>query len=308
MRRRRGRRGLSKLLGRLWEFFRNKQEAGAFLAIVIVSAITVAVSKLWPDAEGAITGLLGISARGLYLALLGVGFLSLFVYVGVNRDEIFRHGQGFSGLRRAPERLRVIAIETEAQLREIQEGVVAEVFGSYTPPDEEVYRIFRRNPRRSIGLYSDDLSRFVGFASIWPITEEAAVAIKKGERVEEDLTANDILPVAENATARFAVIPGIAVLPDERGTDARGAVLLPAFRRFIIAEYLPGRGRSIELIASAFSKDGLWLCGQLGMDPIGSFTHAPGKRLWLFRKGKEMPLFVKEVTAQTLRRKPRGIH
>ena len=300
---RRARTGLRKRVARIWDFFRHQQEAGAFLAIVIVSAITFGASQLWPDLEAAVIGSFNISKRGFYLALFLSGLASFAAYLAFNWNEIFRKDQGFSELLRPAERLRVIPIETEAQLREIQEGVVAEVFGSYTPPDEEVYRIFRKNSRRSIGLYSDDLGAFVGFASIWPITPEAARAIKSGERVEEDLTVDDILAGDNNAVAEFAVIPGIAVVPNGAGkTNERGTRLLRAFGGFIGQEYLSGSGRSIELIASAFSTDGLAMCNKFRMTPLGSFDHGSGGRFRLFSKKKNMPLFHKVVTLADLKR------
>lgn len=288
--------GLSRSLGGLWRLVRREHKADAFLVVVILSVIAFAAAQLWSEVRLAVTAWFG-SERMFNLVMLGAGLISLLAYVIWKR--VFQPDQGLRQL----ERLRAVPIETEAQLREIQEGVVADIFGSYTPPDEEVYRIFRKNPRRSIGLYSDDEGAFVGFASIWPITAEAANAIKRGERVEEDLTIDDIIPADQNMAAEFAVIPGIAVLPNDRGeTEQRGVRLILAFGKFIGNEYLSGRGRSIEIIASAFSRDGLAMCRKFEMTPLGTFSHSVGRWLWFFPKGKRMPLFHRRFTLADVRR------
>lgn len=299
---------------RVRDFIAHKQKAGALLIVVTLAPITWASSQLLPEFKTLVTGWFGISDRTLFLAVLGTGIVALTLYIAINWRDIFQSNQGLDGLI---ERSHIVRIDTEGQLRQIQEGLVPEIFGVYSAPDEEVYRIFRKNPRRSIALYSDELNRFVGFASIWPITPEAAAAIKEGRRVEEDLTEADILPLSENQTAKFAVIPAIAVLPDERReNDGRGFKLMRAFVKFIIEEYLASPGRSIQLIASGYSRQGISLCTRYGMHPLGDFQHSGGqnpaaqdnraaaflKRLIFWRKGKQMPLFYKDMTKADLKR------
>ena len=225
--------------------------------------------------------------------------------------EIWSGEQNLPDFGAAPERLSIVPLETEAQLRDIQTRVVPEVFGSYTPPDEQVYRIFAKNRATTIGLFSTDLNRFVGFATIWPLTPAAAADIKSGKRVEEELTADDIVPLEANATARYAVIPGIACVRDAArpGSRERGAALLEGFAEFVLREYLADRAHALQLIASAFSKDGLRMCNLVRMSPAGTFAHRVGLVGRLLR-GRPMQLFYLDVTRpemEKLRRRLRAI-
>lgn len=285
---------LGRLFGRAWKFVIQQRESGAFLMLALGSLILFAAANLWEDLEAGITSSTGLSRFAFYLILLGAALLCLLAILALNWRRIGGNNRS-QGIRIPPrdERLRSVIIDTLPQLKQIQGKLVPAIFGTATPPSDEIYRSFARNPRRSIALYSDSLAEFVGFASFWPITERAAAALKAGEIVEEELKAADILPADENQSARYAVIPAIAVLGHEESWGKRrGLKLLHHFAEFIEEEFLAQPGRSIELIATGWSDEGRELCGFIEMDLIGRFPH----------DGEMLPLFVKQIDIRTIKR------
>lgn len=297
--------------GKPLAFIRSRRHTDLLLLLVLVPLIVWPVSELAPHVLDWLLARIALSRQEVQLAALAVGLGGVAVYLALNRGEVWSGEQNLPDFGEAPERLSLVPLETEAQLREIQTRVVPEVFGSYTPPDEQVYRIFAKNRATTIGLFSADLNRFVGFATIWPLTPQAAAEIKAGKRVEEDLTADDVLPSEANAGAAHAIVPGIACIRDAArpGSRERGALLLTGFADFVLREYLSDRTHSLQLLASAYSKDGLRICNLVRMAPAGTFAHRVGPLGRLLR-GRPMQLFYLDVSRpemEKLRRRLRAI-
>lgn len=115
----------------------------------------------------------------------------------------------------------------------------------------------------------------------------------EGSITEEDLVAEDILPAAENSTAKFALVPAVAVI--EAGTKRgfrRGLKLMLSFRRFLKEEYFSAPDRSITVIAMGYSDDGEKWCERL---------HLEKKTMVKYPDNKWYPLFVKQVTRKDLK-------
>jgi hypothetical protein len=276
----------------VWDFIREQRQEGAFLLAGFMALIIFATSQLWGDVEVELTRVLAVEKSTLYLGLLWLGVFALAGYIFVQRARIIRKGRPGAGIEIPPpgERLRIEPIDTLPKLRQIQEVLVPAIFGSDTPPDDEVYKSFARNPRRSIGLYSDDLGRLVGFATIWPIT-----ANKRPWRSSQ---ARSLRSSSRRRTSFRRRRTGLRARPSFRGsessvrqkTGASGAAssccsLFPPLSMRSIST------RRVELIASGWSEDGCALCASIEMSPAGEFQHG----------GKSYPLFVKEIDASILR-------
>jgi len=140
------------------------------------------------------------------------------------------------------------------------------------PLRKEIYARYNENPgaRYSIALYSDEEKAYVGFASIWPLTDVAAEKITRGEISENQLTRADIMPFDQRHLANFVLVPGIGAVmddPDSEKSRYRTTKLLRGFRRFVDENYFKGRNRPVTVIATGYTDDGAKCCERLRMKP-----------------------------------------
>jgi hypothetical protein len=107
-------------------------------------------------------------------------------------------------------------------------------FKDHTPEDPIVLEIFRRNNRKSIILVEHDIAtdktkkvktkkvKPIGFASIWPLSEEAGKLMEEGKIDEEwfDKHPNEVLSKESNQVAKYLYVTGVAVKGAlQRATD-----------------------------------------------------------------------------------------
>ncbi|WP_422056743.1 hypothetical protein [Sphingomonas sp.] len=281
------------LVKKCYRFLTHRRESGAIVAVVLVSVFAFLVAKLWDAGTDLLVENMGLGKLVVYAILAALVLVFLLGYIAFYAREIGRYGLSMPPPAHGEE-LVILPIDSLALLRDIQERIVPAIFQGATPPNDEVYRMFERNQRRSIGLYSKDQAQMVGFASCWPITREAAEAIKAGTLIEEDLTAEQLLPTAQNREAEYVIVPGVAVMEaDTRRGARRGMALMYGLRRFIIEEYLHHPDRSVELIATAARGKGEEWCKRIGMTLHRVVDHGDGQPL---------PLYVKRVTLADLLR------
>lgn len=157
--------------------------------------------------------------------------------------------------------LSVVPVSDEQTLRQVTRDVVQVVFPGAAPPLKEVVAGLARNKHATLALYSEGVGP-VGFASFWPLKEEAAREMLAGRKGEKKLKRDDILPQEENNSAEYAYVPGIAVL-DAGSPEGkhRAHALLYAFRDFILQNYYSPDGvfdpdRTITVFAFIYSTAG----------------------------------------------------
>lgn len=271
-------------------YLQRKMEAQAAALGLMVYGIGFGLSKLFETGLTEVATNSGSHEWQMHLAILLLSLLSAVAYLFVKRRDIFKRVSLPS--RPIGEKLTTVKINSLSLLKIIQEEVVPEIFGTATPPKEMIYESFKKNPCRSIGLYSKDEQKFVGFASFWPITEEAAKKLMDGTKTEEDLQVEDMLPAAENATAKFALIPGVGVIdPETKKGFKRGLKLMLYFRQFLKAEYFGDPERSITVLAMGYTNDGEKWCQRLHLEKITMVKYPDDT--WY-------PLFAKQVTRRGL--------
>ena len=276
---------------KVYRFLAHRRDSGALVAIGLISVFAFLVTKLWDTAADMVAESTGYGKLAVYTALAVAVLLFLLGYIAFYAREVRRYGLSMPTPSKG-EDLAVLPIDSLDLLRDVQERIVPAIFQDASPPSAEVYKMFERNDRRSIGLYSRDRNQMVGFASCWPLTPEAAEAMKAGTLIEEHLVADHLLPAAQNAHAEHILIPGVAVMDAETSLGARrGMVLMYAMRRFLIEEFLSHPGRSIEIIATAARGKGEEWCERAGMTLHRVIDHGDGMPL---------PLYVKRFTLSDL--------
>ena len=113
--------------------------------------------------------------------------LSMAVYLFVKRNEIFEPAGALPDPidRREAQSSRTDRGSVGAEDHS-RRGCSGGFWRREFSANEEVYKSFERNPRRSLALYSEDEKKFVGFASFWPITDTAAKKLMEGSISEND--------------------------------------------------------------------------------------------------------------------------
>jgi hypothetical protein len=198
----------------------------------------------------------------LAIGLISVTTVILYLIVGVKRF-IVRN----PSMPMPDEDLRVVPNNNAKVQHIVQDELVPAIFGAAATPDaREVHDSFRHNSRRSIALYSETEGRYVGYAALWPIIDDVAEQMLRGEFPEERLLSKHILPSGQNAVAKYGLIPGIGVLG--AGTAKgfyRGMKLSEGFRQFILDEFLRDPNREMVIFATAFTITGDKMCQKLKM-------------------------------------------
>jgi hypothetical protein len=128
---------------------------------------------------------------------------------------------------RARHRFRYKMISTDEDLYRVNE-LTRDVFGDSHPDFDKIWAIFKRNNRKSIVLVeykrdppdpklpplmketSGGRGHIRGFASAWPLTDEAGQRIMRGGLAEGEIEAEEVLPSERNTAANYIYIPAIA--------------------------------------------------------------------------------------------------
>jgi hypothetical protein len=270
-------------MGRFIDFTWRRLRSGP-IPILILSAVALgAASKAWEKLAEFVAENTGSTEALIYLL---IAVLCAGVIVADLVYQYVRHPRALPSLPQLQiEQLSTVKVSSLEQLKRIQERLVPRLFGEATPPNERIYKMFSKNSHCTLALYSEDEQDYVGFATIWPLTDAAASKMMAGVLLEEQLTEKDILPASENHSTRFAIVPGVAVLDRQNAQGyRRGLKLMRAFRAFIADEYLQDDDRTMELLAVAYGEDGVKWCERLGMVVETIIHHGSGLSLPLYRK------------------------
>ena len=154
-------------------------------------------------------------------------------------------------------------INSVAILKDVTENVNRPLFGDEMPEDNEVYASLNPDYPRSIAIWSETETKFVGYATIWPVSDTTAQRLLSGALKEVDMKATDILSGPAQKSANYAYIPGVAVLDalTPRG-KRRGGKLILHFLFFILDTFFLSdtNRKSLTILAIGFTEQGVKLC------------------------------------------------
>lgn len=183
-------------------------------------------------------------------------------------EPITRLDSARETLRRRRFRYKIIAEEDEL---EKVTTLTRRIFGDHHPDNRRIEEIFRRNNCKSVVLieYKSDpnsaesgepreiylaksggIGAIRGYASIWPLTDEAGERMVQGLLNEEQIEVADVLPRSHNSEANYLYVTGIADLGSRAWHNSTsGLAQSSAVSSTIIAIAL------LELITAEFIKD-----------------------------------------------------
>lgn len=194
-----------------------------------------------------------------------------------------------------PDNIQVRRSLSQEQLEKIRNGLHDRIYGGVAPANDEIDKMYAKNPRMGVALYHADLDDYVAFATAWPLTDAAAKDLLAGRRTENDLVADDVLPEAQNPYARHVLIPAFGASADEGGWQQRcyGVLLRNEMRRALNENFFgKSRRRKIGLIATGFSAAGERICQSQGMHLVRYVRFAD--------TGKEYPVYLGSIDRSDL--------
>ena len=107
---------------------------------------------------------------------------------------------------------------------------------------------------------------FMGFVEILPLTEECGKLFEKGDLLEEDLTADFILPPESMRYAQYLYISGIAVRDVKTHVSRQAAAALVSCGAGMI-RHLYGNGYLKKIFANPTTYWGNRIIGRFGLRP-----------------------------------------
>ncbi len=132
-----------------------------------------------------------------------------------------------------------------------------ETYGDDTLPGAVSRRIYAKNGKCGLALRDCSDGRVMGAIEFWPMKEESAEAMRRGELSELQVTEADVLSEAEMDRAQSLYVASFAVRGPSTPNGARyGATLLRCARRFIRQTYFSGDRQAIQLYAFGWSGKG----------------------------------------------------
>lgn len=194
-----------------------------------------------------------------------------------------------------PDNIEVRRSLSQEQLEKIRHGLHERIYGGVAPANDEINKMYAKNPRMGVALYHTELDDYVGFATAWPLTDAAAKDLIAGRRTENDLVADDILPESRNAYARDVLIPAFGASADEGQWQQRcyGYLLRNEMRRALCENFFgKSRRRKLGLIATGFSDAGERVCVSHDLKLVRHVRFAD--------TGKEYPIFVGSIDRSDL--------
>lgn len=270
------RRGIRRLPGRIWQWWRERP----LLLLIPLGLLPFLLEQLAPEFIEMIAARLGLDKMTttlLFLALLAaVALLSLIVHIARGSDDPFEAFEmDFE---------RITRLDDDAVDR-VQKEIIKPRFDDAHPDEEEIRRMYRKNPVMGVAIQSRKEKALVAFACAWPLNARALERLADGRISENDLTAADILPASNNRRATHLLVPVVVVRdPGTREGIKQHWALRAAFQDLVCDIYFAGRPRPITFIATGFSTPGRRICEQLGMAKIGETDMGDGEKLPVFSR------------------------
>jgi hypothetical protein len=153
----------------------------------------------------------------------------------------------------SPEELNCARLEThpEEQLAWVGNDKVARFFGRRRIITFEEYRKWRQKNPMVFSCFVAPGRKLLGLFDVFPLTDAAGVALRKGDIGEQDLTLDDILPDTARNDANYVYVATIYSTYRNRHLRAR---LEQIAAELILRTYPPRKGR--YYIAIPYTKEG----------------------------------------------------
>jgi len=278
------RRAIRRLPGRAWQWRREKP----LLLLIPLALLPFLLEQLTPTFIDMIAARLGLSKMAtilIFLALLGIAaLLSLIAHLAKGSDDPL---ESFD-----TDYERITRLDDKGVDR-VQAELIKPLFDEAHPDEEEIRKMYRKNPVMGVAIRSREEDALVAFACAWPINARALERLTAGRISENELTAADILPAKNNRRATHLLVPVVAVRdPGTKDGVKQNWAIRAAFQDLISEVYYDGRARPITFVATGFSAAGRRICAQLGMARIGEADMGEGEKL---------PVFSRTMTRQEFR-------
>lgn len=274
---------LRKLRLRAWHSY-NRKPLPLTIGLAVFSLLAGAVVQPLSDAIADEMQLQKWVPAGALMLIVAVFLVVIVILTPPQRTSID-----------LPDNIEVRRALSQEQLEKIRHGLHERIYGGVAPANDEINRMYAKNPRMGVALYHTGLDDYVAFATAWPLTDAAAKDLIAGRRTENDLTADDILPESQNTQVRDVLIPAFGASADEGNWQQRcyGYLLRNEMRRALSENFFgKSRRRKLGLIATGFSKSGERVCLSHGMRLVRHVRFADD--------GKEYPIFVGSIDRSDL--------
>jgi hypothetical protein len=274
------RRALRRLPGRLWQWQREKP----LLLLIPLALLPFLLEQLTPTFIDMIAARLGLSKPGtilVFLALLGAAALLSFIahLVKGTDDPLESFDTDYERITRLDDK----------GVDRVQAELIKPLFEEAHPNEEEIRKMYRKNPVMGVAIRSRKEDEVVAFACAWPLTARALARLTDGRISENDLTADDILATSRNRRATHLLVPVVAVRdPGTKEGIKQNWALRAAFQDLVCEVYYDRDARPITFVATGFSPAGRRICAQLGMARIGEAEMG----------GEKLPIFSRTMTRQ----------
>lgn len=165
-------------------------------------------------------------------------------------------------------------IDSVEGARALTTDVTSKVFPDANIPLPVVEAAQRHNNRRLLALIERSSGNTVGWATVWPVRAQAGRAVESGELPDDQLTAEDVLPRAENGKAQYVVVLAVGLLPSHRNLP--GGTLLRTLGKELLwhihEEFYEDDQKRLNILAIGDSPQGRRMCERIGLAPNGAHT------------------------------------
>jgi hypothetical protein len=281
-------------LNRIYRHFGGWTRDRPLLLVLILPLLATALAVLAPELSEQAAGLMNVKPIMIPLALfaIAVAAIAMGYLIHFRAHPPKEEPISTDILKDYEHHFRLGRKDIEA----IQRDIVEQLFPGVYPKEEEIFRMYEKNPVMGVAIWDPDKGesgQYVAFACAWPIKVRAAEALITGRITENNLTADDILAESQNRRAKYLIVPCIAAL--DAGTR-QGRVwtseLKAAFKDLICDVYFSGGKQSINFIATATSRPGRRICGLYKMRFERDVAIG----------GKDAPIYVGALTRTDIKR------
>jgi hypothetical protein len=269
-----------------WDWWRHKP----FFLLLVLAALPFLVEQIAPEFVIMTATAWGVSKLELLFilicALLLIAMVSWIVFLVTRPPDPLPRGL------LQPEMERLTHLD-DAGVRRVQAEIVDPCFPGVYPNEDDILKMYRKNPVMGVAIHSRKENVIVAFACAWPLRAKAAEQILAGKKTENDLEAEDVLPSSANRRATHLLIPVIVVRnPGEKQGIEQNYTLRAAFRDLVCDVYYGDSSRAITFMATGFTQSGIEYCKLLQMSKATEVT----------MDGKRVPIYSRSLTLQEFKR------
>lgn len=269
-----------------WDWWRHKP----FFLLLVLAALPFLMEQIAPEFVSMTATAWGVGKLELLLILTGllllIAIVSLTIYLLRHPRDPLPDGvvePDFDWLTHLD----------DAAVRRVQAEIVDPGFPGVYPNEEDILKMYRKNPVMGVAIHSRKENAIVAFACAWPLRAKAAEEILAGKKTENDLEAEDVLPASANRRAAHLLIPVFVVRnPGTNEGHRQNFKLLAAFRDLVCDVYYGDSPRAITFLATGFTPKGTDYCKLLQMSKTTEVT----------MDGKRVPIYSRSLTLKEFKR------